>query len=413
MIHVCFGLYDATGLYSKFTGTTMFSLLENTKVPARTITVHILHDDTLTPENRAKFSEVAARFRQIVKFYNVGELCADKLAEYVSLIPKVTTSSVSVGAFYRLLIPKILKPNIGKVIYLDSDLIINLDINELWQIELGDKPVGAVPSYRQSPGHKGIYRVKASQMCLAGLVKPEDYFGSGVLLMNLKVWRKEEKLLMEGIRFRGEHPEYRFFDQEILNYCFSTNYLKLPVKFNRYVKFARSENEPLSEGNIYHYAGRNAGLTLDLEDPFNRLWMDYFIKTPWFNVESIGRFYDSVKQLYIDLKQAMANVTANMSGKTRVFYVTKDNVEMIKQVFSVREDEEIIFASNSAPLKKLVNNIKASDGSKIFIVIVPKFPFRFLTRRGFTPGKDFLDGVEFLSEAQGVLPNFYELIMAM
>ena len=33
MIHICFGLYDKTGRYSKFTGTTMLSLFENTITP--------------------------------------------------------------------------------------------------------------------------------------------------------------------------------------------------------------------------------------------------------------------------------------------------------------------------------------------------------------------------------------------
>ena len=33
MIHVCFGLYDKDGRYSKFTGTTMLSMFENVNTP--------------------------------------------------------------------------------------------------------------------------------------------------------------------------------------------------------------------------------------------------------------------------------------------------------------------------------------------------------------------------------------------
>ena len=33
MIHVCFGLYDKTGGYSKFTGTAMLSIFENSNTP--------------------------------------------------------------------------------------------------------------------------------------------------------------------------------------------------------------------------------------------------------------------------------------------------------------------------------------------------------------------------------------------
>ncbi|MBR3050926.1 MAG: hypothetical protein IKG61_05695 [Selenomonadaceae bacterium] len=59
MIHVCFGLYDKTGSYSKFTGTAMLSLFENTSAD---VTVHILHDETLTQDNREKFIYLAGRY---------------------------------------------------------------------------------------------------------------------------------------------------------------------------------------------------------------------------------------------------------------------------------------------------------------------------------------------------------------
>ena len=36
MIHVCFALHDATGRYSKFTGTAMLSLFENYFTPPPT-----------------------------------------------------------------------------------------------------------------------------------------------------------------------------------------------------------------------------------------------------------------------------------------------------------------------------------------------------------------------------------------
>ena len=47
MIHICFSLHDETGRYSKFTGTAICSIFENTFLPPNSITVHILHDNTL------------------------------------------------------------------------------------------------------------------------------------------------------------------------------------------------------------------------------------------------------------------------------------------------------------------------------------------------------------------------------
>ena len=94
MIHVCFALYDKTGRYSKFTGTTMLSLFENTSAK---VTIHILHDNTLSQDNRDKFIYLAGRYGQAVKFYNVEELCAEKLSEFVELMPRVKNVHVSVG----------------------------------------------------------------------------------------------------------------------------------------------------------------------------------------------------------------------------------------------------------------------------------------------------------------------------
>ncbi|MBR6887897.1 MAG: hypothetical protein IKN16_05570 [Selenomonadaceae bacterium] len=140
MIHVCFSLYDKTGRYSKFTGTTVCSIFENT---TSDVTVHILHDNTLTDDNRDKFIYLAGRYGQAVKFYDVEKLCADKIREMIALSSE--NSRFTVGALYRLFVPQVLPNTVNKIIYLDSDLIVNLDIKELWQIELDDKILAAVP----------------------------------------------------------------------------------------------------------------------------------------------------------------------------------------------------------------------------------------------------------------------------
>ena len=410
MIHICFALNDPEGNRAKFTGTAMLSIFENT---ASKVTVHILHDDTLTPENLAKLSEVAARFRQAVKFYNVGELCANKLAEYLSILPALKDSSDNIGVAYNFLIPQVLPRNISKVIRLDSEIIANLDLEELWQIELGDKPVAAVPSYRQSPEQEGLKRVRSAKMCLAGLVKPEDYCSSGVLLVNLKVWRKEESLLTEGFRFMGEHPEYRFFDREILNYCFAERVLKLPVKFNRYVGFARSDIEEPIGKNTYNYSGHSDSLGLDMTDDYNRLWMGYFLRTPWFNVNSIQQIYETLEQREVFLKDFMLELAAAMAGKTRVFVVRKSELDLCKKIFSVRDNEEIIIVEENAPNDELIKEMRKARGKKVFFIMVRKFPFSALTKAGLGHKKDFFNGYFFRSKANGKPMDSYPLVQAM
>ena len=64
-------------------------------------------------------------------------------------------------------------------------------------------------------------------------------------------------------------------------------------------------------------------------------------------------------------------------------------------------------------LKKLLDAMKKSRGKKVFFIVLPIFPYQVLLDAGFVYGKDFLNGMEFLSEAQGVPLDSYPLIKAM
>ncbi|MBR1807640.1 MAG: hypothetical protein IJ774_14815, partial [Selenomonadaceae bacterium] len=97
MIHVCFGMHDANGKYSKFVGTTMASIFENT---LSEVTIHILHDSTLTDDNRDKFSWLAGRYNQHVKFYNVDELCPDEMKFLRETVDEKNPLLGGVGMFY-------------------------------------------------------------------------------------------------------------------------------------------------------------------------------------------------------------------------------------------------------------------------------------------------------------------------
>ena len=406
MIHVCFGLHDKTGRYSKFTGTAMCSLFDNTSAA---VTVHILHDNTLTQDNREKFIYLAGQYNQRVKFYNVETLCADKLTEMVNLVPAVKTARVSVGAFYRLLSPQILSANIDKCIYLDADIIVNLDIKTLWQVEIGEKILAAVPETSN-----GVNTKKELILCRLGYVQAEDYFNSGILLMSLNRLRCEEENLKRGIIFRGKH-ETGCFDQDILNYLYSTSYVKMPVEFNYFIKTHRNSDEVISFGKIYHYTDTpsGVGLSFNTKDTFNRLWMDYFIKTPFFDAETFGRLYNGFQQIHVGLKNSMIKISAMMSGKTRAFFTAPNNRDAVKKIFSVRDGEQIILAENNKSLKKLLDAMKNSRGKKVFFVMLPNFPFDVLIKEGFKSGVDFVNGFEFLSEAHGVPLNSYQFIKAM
>ena len=406
MIHVCFGLHDKLGTYSKFTGTTMCSIFENTTAA---VTVHILHDNTLTTDNREKFIYLAGRHGQAVKFYNVEELCADKLAEIINLTPALETSRLSVGAMYRLLIPKILSEDIDRIIYLDSDIIVNLDIMELWQFNLGEKILAGVPEIFAYGNADKVRRM--FQMCAQGFVTCEDYFNSGVFLINLNFLRAAEEKILDGLKFINQNPQCaEFLDQDVLNYCFATKALKLPTKFDRYVHVIRQEKETPAK-KIYHYSGGiyGVGVGLDMRDPFNRLWLKYFSKTPWFDEDMFVRLCENFIQAQAKMKKSAMKISATTMEKARVFVSIEEKLDALIENFSVREDEEVLVMNFGTPLQNLIDVMISQRGKKFFFLLLPSFPFKVLEAAGLVRGEDFVDGLEFMPQTF----NSYPLVAAM
>ena len=408
MIHVCFGIYDKDGRYSKFAGITMASIFENT---TSEVTVNILHDNTMTINNFEKFVYLAGKYGQHVKFYNVERICANKINEIKTRFPQVLSHRVTIGTMYRLLITDIFPESIKKIIYLDSDMIVNLDINELWKIELGDKALAAVPeSQADTSFFKQVSRVH--HLISSEKVKYEDYFNVAVMSANLDKLRAEKQTLQRGMEFVFDTPECVAHDQDLLNYCFGNDYVHLPNRFDRFITSERAEKQSV-RNVIYHFTGSNP--TMNFRDPLNRLYFQYFEKTPWFNADALGRMYDGVRQIQHECQTRALWLSKVLAGKQRAFFTSQSNLNLLKRAFSVENSEEIILSNDKNALQSLIHSIKKSHGKKLYFIVTGNFQFfrAELTKAGFVDGKDFVNGTIFLSEIQGVPMNSYPLVKAM
>ena len=408
MIHVCYGLYDKDGRYSKFVGTSIVSMFENVSYPP--LTVHILHDSTLTEDNRDKFSYIAGRYNQLIKFYNIEKICAEEIGEIKSLFENNPSAieRYSIASMFRLLIPKIFPAEMKKLIYLDADTVVNLDIGELWQMPLEDKTLAAVPE-----SFNGNFSTSLIDVCKYGFIKNEEYFNSGVLLINLEKFNENgyEKMLA-GAKFLAEN-NCVYLDQNILNYCFTNDFIRLPAKFNYHVRESRIYGNTQIDNRICHYL--DATLQTDMRDNFNQLWFKYFVKTPYFNEEVLKHFDEGIRLLNITSRIFSAQLTAIVSGKQRAFFVHDANVNGIKKVFYVKDDEEIILAKDENSLNELLNSMRQANGTKVYFIGVGNYDFvrNILKEENFVENKDFLEGRLFLSEVHGIPLDTHFLVKAL
>ena len=224
-------------------GVMFISLLENTRAPER---FHLfVVDGGIRSQKKQQLTDSVNQYNSQLTFLNVN---SDLYANFP------TSAHISAPAYYRISIPELFDTSVERVIYLDCDLVIKADLQALWQQTLDGYAVGAVENISSS-----TYRASG--------LDQQDYFNSGVLLIDLQRWR--EQRIPEKIRaFKQEHPELICTnDQCALNGVFRGDWKRLPLHWNHQSGLFRSSKQvkrlklhadfekSLWSPNIIHYIG--------------------------------------------------------------------------------------------------------------------------------------------------------------
>ena len=268
-IHVALPDHDATGDYSRHPGVVMQSILDNTQRP---VCIHILHDEPLTGRNRNHFEAVAESHGQRVVFDDVSASLA-RMGRSASRL--TTLSRYSIGALFPILVPCTLTAD--RVIYLDSDIVVNLDIGEVWDIDMKGSALAGVRDDFLSSKHRSFLSPEALSARLNGC-DLSAYVNSGMLVFDLRKLRNEGKEnLLEPCSqwFERHRHSARYLDQDFLNAHFRGDITLVDERFNRHGSTGDTEN------TIIHYTGPvkpwNGMLGRSKELPYWR----YFSRTPW------------------------------------------------------------------------------------------------------------------------------------
>ena len=181
--------------YVPFLAVTLQSLEQNADTNYQ-YDIKILNADNISVENKMK---ILAEFEK-----------DDFDIEFVDVTPFIETMSsklhtrdyYSKSTYYRLLIPN-MYPEFDKALYLDCDIVINSSISELFNIDIADNYVGAIPDQSvlyMSDEFKDYVENRV------GVEKFNHYFNAGILVMNLKKLREisfEDKFiqLLTSVKF--------------------------------------------------------------------------------------------------------------------------------------------------------------------------------------------------------------------
>jgi len=186
------------GLY-----VTLFSLLESN--PDHRFEIHLPYEN-LAPNHFRAIEQIIYQADSRNRFHRIP-ISSRRFAHLHGLHGNHMT-------YCRLLLPELL-PEEDRVLYLDSDLIVQTEVNAIWEWPmtclLGAVPIGVV----------AYSAIEAKVLNERGLSDDALYFNAGVLLIDLAGWREQaiSGRLLEIARQTGERLAQH--DQTILNLFFS------------------------------------------------------------------------------------------------------------------------------------------------------------------------------------------------
>ena len=177
-----------------------------------------------------------------IRVYSV----ADKISGIKKELALRLRDYYSDAIYYRIFIAEMF-PKLDRAVYLDSDIVLNTDVEKLYNAPIGDNLLGAVTDESVMSAEPFREYVKKH----VRMKHAEDYFNSGVLVMNLAKMREE------GIKdqFINLLCKYNFKtvapDQDYLNFLCRGKIHYLERGWN---KHAISENHiDRSELYLMHY----------------------------------------------------------------------------------------------------------------------------------------------------------------
>jgi lipopolysaccharide biosynthesis glycosyltransferase len=247
--------------------------------PGNDLHVYILHE-VLDPLERAKLVGYLGTFLPSVSLLQVEpELLRD--------FP--VFGHISIATYFRLLLPSILPPILKRVLFIDSDVVINGSLQDLWHTPMKGYAMAAVTDRNLDMQRERL-----------DLAPDSPYFNAGVMLIDLDQWRNEN-VLERGMAFAKDNAHIlNNWDQDVLNHLFEKRVLLMHQRWNAmshlwgldpaWLEAQGGLNQEEQEAHdapvVIHFAGGGFAKPWNYRcpHPWKERYRQLVIHTPWADV---------------------------------------------------------------------------------------------------------------------------------
>jgi len=272
--------------YSMPLAVTLHSALSNVSDNTE-IDLYVV-DGGFSPDTRS-------RLERVVRTSSHGTTRLHWATVNPSFIDELPTGKwVTASAYLRLFIPELLPSTTKKALYLDSDVLVEADLTALWEKEMDNAPILAAQDFGAPYVSSALGLTNYQELNL-----PPDapYFNSGVLALNLPIWRREN-ITQQTLDYLKEYREHvRFLDQDGLNAVLAQRWKPLPPRWNVMSHLIHFENwspspfkekirsrrhELLTNAALYHFAGGSKPWQIGCTHPAQWKWVRTLWSSNWF-----------------------------------------------------------------------------------------------------------------------------------
>jgi len=240
--------------YAQYAGIMLTSMYKTTAY-AKKITLYVIFHE-LSEDNKLQLQNIVEAYESKIVFIESNE----KFDDFHE------GAYVSKAAYLKINIPQYLPSSLERALYLDVDIIVNSDIMEFSQIDLEHYYIAAVLDDNEK---------YASDLG----VSVEYYFNSGVLLLNLNRWRKDN--ISDRVYEFVTSPSNKrnTCDQDALNFVLWDKCLRLDRRYN----YLPANHTFISDPIIIHYAAKDKPWHIIYSGEYKDIFLEYKEKCNWKN----------------------------------------------------------------------------------------------------------------------------------
>lgn len=296
----------------------------------------------------------------------------------------INNSHVTKTTFYRLLLGKLLQ--VDRCLYLDSDVIVNMDLQELYTVKMDSEYIAGVRDLWidfMEESEREQRRIKTHIPSL------KQYVNAGVLLFNLSKIR-EDRLTEKFC----EHMkiDYPYEDQDIINVCCYGHIRQLPAKWNLFTVFMGQIEELKEKGinrdtirqmedkkGILHYATIFIRPWESERFICNDIWWNY--AKIWSETPEYQKLRDSMHQREIGYSERHLTLYCNEYERVYIWGFTELGRKVFTKLSEMGVNNIVCFIDNDAEKQKFTycgKDVRPLDigiydsGKSAFIVVSQK-----------------------------------------